>query len=224
MPTVPQINVRLQLGVVSNPPVPPIDINTGLAPQAWRGASLAVDIGIFDQQGGSVDLSNLDYIEADIFPASILNTTPGTNYSYAAFSNLPFPNLPPAPQLFSTVEADDIEPTISFSEWQAGNVQQARALFTWEQMQSLDLGGKPSAEFLLVVHGLTDAGERIIYGAAQFLVYESGAQGVYLPNNLAPLVVPAGTILYIPPNQQMPYSVPIDIEGVVNVDGILVQV
>lgn len=217
------INIRLQMTRVSNPPVSPLDIETGLAPQAWRGAGLGVDLALFAPNGSAVDLSDLDFLEVDIYPAAVLNIQPGTNFSYNPYSGLPFPNTPPAPQLFFTVDSEDITSDIGMDEWQAGNAQQASVYFSFIQMQSLDLGGQQSKDFWLVVSGKMSSGRRIIYGGTRLTVWESGAQDIYLPNNLPPLLVPDQTIYYIPPNQQVVFSQTIEVDGLIVDEGFLVQ-
>lgn len=218
------VNIRLQLGIVSDPPVGPVDANTALAPQAWRGAGLGVDLGIFNPKGAAVDLSDLDYLEVDIYPASIFSQLVGTNYRYNPYSTQPYPNLPPAPLQFVTILADDIESDIKLDEWLAGNAQQARAEFSFVQMQALSLGGKQSAPFWLVVSGQKSNGRRVIYGGTKFTVFESGVSDIYLPNAAAPVLVPAQTIFYVAPNAQIPFSETIVVEGQVVVDGgMLVQ-
>ena len=51
-----QVPLRLEASIVSNPPV---DSNTGLAPKAYRGQTVAVQVGIFDPSNVAVDLTNL---------------------------------------------------------------------------------------------------------------------------------------------------------------------
>lgn len=219
------VNLRLQLGIVSDPPVGPIDLNTQQPPKVWRGAGIAIDLGIFDGKGAAVDLSDLAFLEVDIYPAAIFNQLPGSNFTYNPYSVSPYPNLPPAPLQFVTIPTDDITPTIPLDEWEAGNAQQATADFSFIQTQQLELNGKQSQDFWLIVSGMRADGKRIIYGGTKLTVYESGAQSIYLPNNLAPILVPAGTILYIAPNQQMVFSETITVEGTIVIDGgMLIQV
>lgn len=218
------IPIRCELVTRLNPPAVPVDANTGLVPQAWRGAEVAVDVGVFSPGNVSVDLSNLVYMEADVFPLPVPNQATDTNYTYSQYSVLPFPTTTPAPLFFVTVEADKIEPTITRAGWFSGTEQNVRFVFSFVQTQSLDLGGSPMRRFWLVIHGLTTSGTRIVYGAGPIDIYESGQQAIYLPNNLAPLAVPSDTILYVPANQQMPFSIPIEILGTMDVEGVLVDV
>ena len=64
-----QIPIRLQINLVSSPPVAPIDANTGAAPRFWRGQTVALDVGIFDAMGNPVDLSNLASLQAVLQPS-----------------------------------------------------------------------------------------------------------------------------------------------------------
>lgn len=202
----------------------PIDGNTELVPQTWRGEEFAVDAGVFDVNNVAVNLANLAYFECDIFPLPIPNDDVDTNFTTPPFSNQPFPTTPPAPLISVTLEAEEITPLITRQAWLDGQAQNARFLFSFVQMQSLDLGGDSVRRFWMVFSARTTGGARLIYGAGPLEVYESGAQTIYLPNNLAPLVIPEGTTLYIPQNQQMPFAIPIDVIGILDVDGILVDV
>lgn len=220
-----KVVVRLQLGLALNPPAFPIDIATGKGPQAWKGAGLCLEMAIFDSKGAPADLTDLEFLEVDIFPFPEFNEDPASDLSYNAYSPNPFPSLPPAPLLFVTIPASDLVSDVGIDEWLAGNAEQATARFSCTQMAQLDLGGFPVRFFWLVIHGLTNDGQRITYGGVSLPVFASGQRGIYIPNNLAPLVVPDGTILYIGPNQQMPFTLPIDIEGTIVIDGgVLAQV
>lgn len=213
------VTIRLQLGLASNPPAFPVDLNTGQAPACWRGGTLIVDVAVFDAAGAPVDLSDLVFLEFDIFPVPGNNQTPGSGFNYNPYSVSPYPNLPPAPLLFQSVAQDDIDSDVSLDEFRAGNARQAQAVFDWVQTMQLELDGRASRLFWLVIHGQTSANRRPVYGGAPLLVYASGATGIYMPNNLAPILVPEETILYVGPNQQMPFSLPITVDGQVVVDG-----
>lgn len=224
MPSLAQSTIRLELDVALNPPASPIDVNTGKTPQLYRGKDVAIQLGIF-QNGVAVNLSNLAFLEVSIYPAAVRDTAPDTNFAYGPFSNQPYPTTPPAPLFFASIPSTDISAVVSPDAWSAGLAQQATATFTAIQTSSFDLGGAQSAPFIIVVRGLTSSGAQIVYGVADLTVYETGSQGVYLPNTVAPIDVPDGSILYIAPNQQLSYSMPIRIEGTVVIDGgTLVQI
>lgn len=222
MPAFSKSVIRLQLGIVSNPPLTPIDANTDIAPQIWRSSDVDFQIGIFDQFGACVDLSNIDFLEVDIFPMPVLNVLAGSNLKYNPYSVPPYPSIYPAPLLFVTVPAEDITSKVSLREWKGNVGQQATASFTWNQTQQLNLGGAVYRDFWLTVNSL-NGGNKITYGGTRLRVYESGSQGIYLPNQSAPLTVPADTIFYIPPNTQIPFSQTIDVAGTIVAEGTLVQ-
>ena len=58
-----QIPVRLAFSPVSDPPNAPIDANTGLAAQWWRGGAVALQCGIFNADGSCVDLTNATAVQ-----------------------------------------------------------------------------------------------------------------------------------------------------------------
>ena len=224
MPTASAAGIYLELTTRSNPPISPIDINTGLPPRFFRGEDVDFSIGIFDCFGDSVDLSNLSFLELDIFPAQLpAQASPG-NLGYAPFSSLPYPSTPPAPLLTVTVAASSITPTITKADWLEGLAAQAVMSLSWIQTASLNLGGETEADFWIVLQGITGIGRRIVYGACLLKVYESGESAIYLPNTTAPLDVPYPTILYVEPNQQLTFSSTISVEGTIEIEGQLVQV
>jgi hypothetical protein len=224
MPAFPAGQVLLELTVRSNPPIEPVDINTDLPPAIWRGEDVDFWIGIFDPLGESVDLSNLQFLELDIFPAQLPSQASPGNLGYAPFSTLPYPSTPPAPLLTVTVPTSSITPTISKADWLNGTAAQAVMSFDWVDTASLNLGGLTSASFWLVIQGLTSIGRKIVYGGCMITVYESGESAIYLPNTVAPLDVPYPTILYIVPNQQLTFSSTISVEGTIEIEGQLIQV
>ncbi len=224
MSTASAIAVQLQLTTRSTPPVAPVDLNTDQMPAIWRGEDVDFNIGIFDTFGNSVDLSNLAFLELDIFPAQLPSQASPTNLGYGPYVNVPFPTTPPAPLLHITVAAEDITPTITKEGWLDGTEQQAVLGLTWQQTLSLNLAGLTSKKFWMVVHGITAIGRKITYGGGWVLVQETGEQGIYLPNLTAPLDVPEFTILYVEPNQQLLFSETISVEGMIEIDGMLVQV
>lgn len=224
MPTAAASEIFLELTTRSNPPISPIDINTDLPPRIWRGEDVDFNIGIFDPFGNSVDLSNLSFLELDIFPTQLpAQASPG-NLGYAPYSSLPYPSVPPAPLLTVTVPANQITPTITKANWYEGLAAQAVMSLSWIQTASINLGGATEADFWLVLQGITSIGRKIVYGGCLLKVYESGESAIYLPNTTAPLDVPAETILLIEPNQQLTFSHTISVEGTIVIDGMLIQV
>ncbi len=240
MSTLPAIAIRLELTTRSVPPVPPTDANTGELPAAWRGADLDFEIGIFDPAGFSVDLSNLAYLEVDIFPFPIPALRTNTNQTYAPYSMRPFPTVPPAPLLRYTIPASAITPTITRAGWALGIEQQVTAHFGWRDTLALNLGGQPSAQFGISIHGITKGADfdpvdfdpedfsigarrKITYGGGAILFFETGEQGIYLPNRLAPAIIPLDTILLIESNEQMTFALPISVDGDLILDGYLIE-
>jgi hypothetical protein len=223
MPTLSAIAVRLELTTRSVPQVPPIDALTGEQPQAWRGEDLDIQIGVFDANGFCVSLANIDFLNVDIYPQLIPALQVPTNQTYAHYTQLPFPSVPPVPLLSVAIDAADITPTITRAAWLAGTAQQATASFTWIDTLSLNLGGKPTRNFGFTVHGLTSAGRKITYGGGTITFCETGEQGVYLSNTLSPTVIPSATILYVTEYKQLSFVIPMSIDGDFHLDGYFVE-
>ena len=217
------IALRLALTTRSAPPVLPVDANTGFTPGVWRGEDWQFQLAVFNPQGGIQDLSNLTMFQVNVFPAPIPPRDLGTNYSYAPYTQLPFPSSYPAPTLNATVlRAQFNNPILSVQDWEQGQAQ-VTANFSWIDTSSLNLGGKEYADFWLVLQGFTGT-NKLTYGATPLRVFESGIQGIYLPNQIAPLVVPLYTTLLVQANQQLPYSQTIVVDGgQIELEGQLIQ-
>lgn len=154
-----QVPIRLQLSLVSNPPVFPVDANTGLQPQFFRAQPVAFQIGIFDSNNVAVDLGNLDYLLFSLYP----------------ISNLLSPTVPLA--TVQVMQADIID-VISWADWQNGTAQQAIARFTAAQLdQSLDATEQKLYRF--VVQGY-------VTGTGTFITYGAGPVTLFNPSNSLP--------------------------------------
>ena len=146
-----QLPIQVQLTLVSNPPVTPIDIKTGLPPQLWVRRAAAVQIAVFNQYNASVDLSNLQYLQL------VVSSNPNSL----------------TPVITSTVTATYITSIISYQEWIAGN--QFQAVFDLSNAQTdISLNGENSAQYWMSIQGLTTAGNMITYGAGYVTFYNPG--------------------------------------------------
>ena len=218
------IAVRLELTTRSVPPVPPIDSNTGEIPAVWRGEDWAFQIGIFDANGVGVDLSNIDYLQVDIYHELIPATWPATNQTYSPYSTLPFPSTPPSPLLSTTIVKADITPIVSYAAWKNGSAQQATANFRFTDTNSINLNGYPKRTLGIMIFGYSNGQKKLTYVGGPWQVFEGGDQTVYLPNNIAPIIVPENTVLYVFPDQQLVYTLPITVNGSLKIEGSLIQV
>jgi len=162
-----QLPIRLEVSTVSNPPVEPVDINTGATPCAWRSAGIEVDIGVFDGSLNSVDLSNLAQLQVALYKSDD--------------AVVPLETV--------VVLAANIVPTIARGSWLDGSAQNARAIFTAAQMDQ-GLQAQTSRTFWVVVQGITDANQIIVYGAGNFTIFNAGGN------------VPTGTGGYVSFNTQ----------------------
>lgn len=152
MPTYEQIPIRLALNLTSNPPVAPVDDNTGLAPRFWCGQTVAFQGGIFDPDGNPVDLSNLQYVQVVLQKAADSLTA----------------------LVVKQIDAADLEDTITIGGWKDGSEQNFSALFDKADTGQA-LNGETEAEFWLIIQGLTDDDAPIIYGAGPVTIYQPGS-------------------------------------------------
>jgi hypothetical protein len=137
------IPIRLQCSTVSA--TAPIDANTGSAPIAWRGQALAVQVGIFDNNGVAIDVSGLASLSVAL-QATADALTP-----------------------LAVVTTTNFTAGLTKSDWLAGLAQQAECDFTSAQTDQ-SLGGAAYANLWVVVTGITSAGATIIYGAGMFVL------------------------------------------------------
>jgi len=146
-----QIPIRLSFSPVSNPPNAPIDSNTGLAAAWWRGNTVALQCGIFDSLGVSVNLTNATAVQL------LIQDTPTS-------ANV---------LLNKSLVSADIIPTISSAGWASGQQQQ----FTFNLLNGdtdFDLGGAESATFWLSLRVFTGVSTFLIYGAGYITVFNAG--------------------------------------------------
>ncbi len=151
-PIIEAIPLRIQLAPVSNPPVAPIDRNTGEQPRIFQGQTAAFQIGIFNSSNVAIDLSNLAYLQV-VLKAS--------------------QNAPVA-LVSKQIDAADITDTITIADWIAGIAEQATALFTAADTDQ-GLQGETELEFWLQITGFTDDGAPLIYGAGAITIVASSA-------------------------------------------------
>ena len=146
-----QLPIRLEADLVSNPPVTPIDANTGLPIQFWRAQGIAIQVGIFDAYGNAVDLSNLSYLQL------VLQEAPDSL----------------APALVKQVNAGDIIPVVTRADWLAGINQQATFLLS-NADTDFSLGGATQASYWMQLIGQTTGGANIVYAAGYVTIFNSG--------------------------------------------------
>jgi hypothetical protein len=146
-----QTPIRLQMSVVSNPPVSPVDANTGNLPKWWRAANVSLQCAIFAPDGTAVDLTAATAVQLVIQP------TPSSSYAV----------------LNKTVLAAAIVKTITVAGWQAGTAQQFTFPLTNAETD-FDLGGADSAQFWLSIRVWTSSTAYATYGAGYVEVFNPG--------------------------------------------------
>lgn len=151
MPTYDQMPIRLQADLVSNPPVVPIDANTGLPIQLWARTGVAIAVGIFDALAVGVDLTNLQYLTLTLQPLA---------------SSL-------VPTATKTVLAGALITYITREAWLAQTNQNAIFTFSDAEMD-VSLDGGDSASYWLSLAGKTNGGATIVYAAGAVNIYNPG--------------------------------------------------
>jgi hypothetical protein len=156
-PSYAQANIRAQLSILSQPPVAPLDINTGVAPQFWRSAGIQIDVGIFDGSGNGLDLSNLLSLQLTLAPYAN-SLVPWVVKSIAAGVGIVSP--------------------IDFNDWEDGLSQNASFVLT---PSDTDLGllAGTSRQFWMTISGTLAGNGQIIYGAGYITIYNAGS--IYPP-------------------------------------------
>lgn len=151
MPTYSQTPIRLQATLISNPPVVPVDANTGLGIQFWRAQSVSLQVGIFDAQGLAVDLSNLTAMQL------LISASSGAL----------------VPSLVATVTSGSIIPTITVANWNAGTA--AQVTFNLSPAQTdFSLNGAAEEDYWLTLVGTLSGGGQIVYAAGTVRIFDPG--------------------------------------------------
>lgn len=169
--------IRAQLSITSNPPVAPIDIETGLAPQFWRGAGIRIDVGIFDSLDVGLDLSNLVTLVLRVQPDQ----------------------LSPAPWIEKTVNAGGITGSIAYGSWLEGLAQNASFILDASDTD-VGLAGLGERPFWMSVTGYSEEDGILVYGAGWITIYNPGNT---VPNPAAAGVVGFGTLTTAVGNQAL---------------------
>lgn len=148
-----QIPLRLQLSIVSNPPVQPIDANTGASPRIWRANTIGIAIGLFDANNLGITLTNLARLEVSLWKsqASVI------------------------PLATRTILPVDIDSPITVAGWNAGTAQNAIASFTSAETDQ-GLEGGTESDFWITVTGYTEDDAPLIYGAGTVTIYNPAMQ------------------------------------------------
>lgn len=147
-----QVQVPLQFSAVSNPPVQPVNRDTGLPPSFFRTQDIAIPIGIFDINNVAIDLTNLVYLQFTL------------KASQSALT----------PLVVKTISASDITKSINYQDWLDGTAEQATIILTAADTDQ-GLQAEPSLDFWIVLQGLTTTGSRLSYGAGVLTIFDPGA-------------------------------------------------
>lgn len=184
MPILEQIPLRLTLRAASNPPITPLDSNTGNSPKLWRAQSAAVAIGIFDAYDAPVDLSNVQYLQlilqrtADDLTPLVVKTVARTDPSWRDL--------------------------ITALGWTTGLDQNATFVLDAADTDQ-GLGGAKQAEFWCVIQGLTDANAPLTYGAGPLVIYNASTALPIGPTSYVSLheqTTEEGNVTITPTSQQ----------------------
>lgn len=165
MPIYSQTPIRLKVDLVGPPPVYPIDENTGIAPKFWRCSTIGIAVGIFDASGDPVDLTNLALTG---------------KLQLLLFKD----QLALVPLWTKEVAGPDLIPTISVNGWQNGTEQQAVFPLTKADTDQA-LGGGTQADFWMVLNGITDDGDPLLYAAGPCTIYNA-ALSLPVQQNVSP--------------------------------------
>lgn len=155
MPVYEQTPIRLQVTLVGNPPVPPIDFNTGQAPKFWRSSNVSIAVGIFDAAGNPVDLTNL--VASGQLQLFLFNT-----------------NSDLVPLFAKSIAGGTLFPLITNAGWNNGTQQNATFLLSPAETDQA-LGGAASANFWFVLNGLSSSGSTILYAAGPCTIYNASS-------------------------------------------------
>jgi len=137
--------IRLQLSVTGGSPY---DANTGTTPRMWRASSVAFQCAIFDAYNNPVNIANLTSMQLVLQPnanslvQSLAVTVPSSS--------------------FDTTYCD-------WADWQAGLLQNVTFDIS-AAMADLSLNAQASAQYWLVVQGISSTNQVITYTAGYITV------------------------------------------------------
>lgn len=149
MPIYDQTPIRLQVTLVGNPPVYPIDQLTGVAPKFWRTSNVAIQVGIFDALGAPVNLTNLAKLQLMLFK-SPTDLVPLFTKEIASGANL--------------------YPQITQAGWQDGTQQNGTFVLSLADTDQA-LGGLKQADFWVVLNGIPTGGGLVLYAAGPLTIF-----------------------------------------------------
>ena len=150
-----QMPIRIAANLASNPPLAPVDANTGQAVQFWRAQSTALQLAVFDANGDIVDLGNL------------ANLTLAIQESQGSI----------APVLVKSILASSITPTIAAADWSAGIAAQDEFDLS-DSDTDFSLDGATSKVFWLTISGRTTGNATLVYAAGPITVFDPGLPAV----------------------------------------------
>ena len=159
-----------------------IDENTDQAPRFFTSNDVALQLAIFDGNGFPVDLTNVAYLEADIFCSP----------------------TDPSPVAIATIPAASITPIVTSANWSAGIQANATISFGAAQIAALPFTSYMHSErFWLVIHGFVPAsgglsGQDNTYGAGWIWITQDGIKTFNLPLYPIPTIIPKGCTYTIP--------------------------
>lgn len=146
-----QLPIRLEADLISQPPVVPVDANTGLPIQFWARQGISVQVGIFDAALVGVDLSNLQYLQL------VLQESQGAL----------------VPTVTKTVLAGALITYITREDWLAGRNQNASFVFS-DAETDVSLDGANEATYWLALQGKTTGNATITYAAGPVRIFNPG--------------------------------------------------
>lgn len=147
-------------------------VSTGERPKHWRGNALLAQFGFFEGTAANptpADLSAYNWLRVEVYAMA---------------------NGGPTGAPLMSEQITSFNDTLALADWQDGSAQ--HAVFEFEGPETaLDLDGAPSAEFWIIVRGLTDApdADPITFGHSLLTVLEdegNDAAGPVQPGSIIP--------------------------------------
>jgi len=137
--------IRLQLSVTGGSPY---DANTGTTPRMWRASDVAFECAIFDAYNNPVSIANLAQMQ--------LVLQPNANSQVQSLSVI--------------IPSSNFDATYcDWADWQAGLLQNVTFDIS-AAMADLSLNAQASAQYWLVVQGVSYSGQVITYTAGYITV------------------------------------------------------
>jgi hypothetical protein len=161
---------RSQIGAI-------IDAITGANPDFWRGTDVQIETSFF---WGDPE-ENQTLLNLALYATITLEFRDPQRMTGAAL-------------ITKSVSAADFDLSTTYETWAGGTQQQVKFTLTDEET-AIAMNGAATKTLVLVIHGVTTAGDRVVFGATNITISEAGLSSSTLPQPVyGANLIPPGSV------------------------------